>query len=179
MELNLNWIQIALIILGIIILLLIINWATKPTVVVQPFTQQEDYHHLSNHQPMFDDLAGLMPPMAPPPHGYHPAPPPKNAVSGSGSAILYYFYNPRCGHCSRFTATWNDFTNQLQNVPGLIIRSVDVTRPENKDLASHYDAKATPTILLVTPNNQIVKFQGARTLDNLRKFVQSHLASTR
>ena len=88
--------------------------------------------------------------------------------------ILYYHYNPNCGACKNFTPVWNEISNKLQNIPGISVRAIDSTRPENETLTFYYNITQTPTIILVTPNKNI-EYTGDRNAADIYDFIINSL----
>jgi len=76
--------------------------------------------------------------------------------------ILYYFYSVHCPACTNFIPIWNDLVEKLGKVKNLTTRPVDVSKPENENLAFYYNISYTPTIILVTPNKTL-EYSGNRT----------------
>lgn len=83
--------------------------------------------------------------------------------------ILYYFYNPGCIHCKQFNPVWNAITSKLN--PNIItVRAIDGTKPENDDLTFYYNLTGYPTVVLVTPIDNI-EYDGDRSSDDLYNFI--------
>lgn len=87
---------------------------------------------------------------------------------------LYNFYSPDCGWCKKFMPVWDELANGLQGIGALAIKKVDVTKPENENLAFYYNVSAYPTIILVTPNRNM-EYTGDRTAKDLGNFVLKHI----
>jgi thiol-disulfide isomerase/thioredoxin len=84
--------------------------------------------------------------------------------------VVYYFYNPSCPACTHFFPSWNKVVNKLKNAPELTFQEVDITKPENENLAFYYNIKKTPTVILVTSQKDI-EYSGDRSPDDLYNFI--------
>lgn len=83
---------------------------------------------------------------------------------------LYYFHDPKCGGCRKFTPIWNEISARLKSVPGISLRMIDNSKLENETLSFYYNIIRTPTIILVTPDKSI-EYNGTRTADNIHQFI--------
>ena len=92
---------------------------------------------------------------------------------------LYNFYSPKCGWSVKFMPDWNKVANQLNNSSeqssDISVKSIDVTKPENENLAFYYNITAYPTIILTTPNRNI-EYSGDRSPNDLINFVKTTMA---
>lgn len=86
------------------------------------------------------------------------------------SFILYNFTSPNCPYCRAFEPIWQNLTEQLESLPNIETQKVDITQPENENLAFYYNVENVPTIILVTPNST-VEFSGPRTLRDIQNFI--------
>ena len=151
---NLSIEKILLLVLAIVVIIVLLNWLFSPT--VQPF------------QPV------LLPPMPPSPNSFQvPDNFPNYLDKQDLPFILYYFYNPNCPHCKRFTPAWNELSDGLQGNDKVAPRAVDSTNPENENLVFYYNITRFPTIILITPNKNI-EYVGNRSVDDLQKFLSEN-----
>ena len=81
---------------------------------------------------------------------------------------LVYFYMNGCGHCKKFTPTWDQFASGYSG--SLKIRKVE--RADAEDELNKYDIKGFPTVLLLDGNGGKKEFDGDRTIPGLTSFVQ-------
>lgn len=90
------------------------------------------------------------------------------------SNILYNFYSPKCPHCQKFSTTWQEIEAKLSNNKNIITRAIDVTLPENDNIAFYYNVTQLPTLILATPDKNI-EYTGDRTLNNIYDFVVNNI----
>jgi thiol-disulfide isomerase/thioredoxin len=90
--------------------------------------------------------------------------------------ILYYFYSVHCPACTNFVPIWNQVVEKLGKIKNLTTRPVDVSRPENENLAFYYNVTYTPTIILVTPNKTL-EYSGNRTVSDIYNFVMNNISN--
>ena len=82
---------------------------------------------------------------------------------------LVYFYMNGCGHCKKFTPTWDQFASGYNG-------NLKVRKVERNDAGSEldtYQVKGFPTVLLLDGNGGKKEFQGDRTIQGLEAFIQS------
>ena len=84
--------------------------------------------------------------------------------------VLVKFFAPWCGHCKRLAPTYEEFSNvAATEFPELTVAEVDCT--QNDDICGH--VQGYPTVILYRGAKQ-VEFEGARTIEALRKFIQEN-----
>nr|WBF70821.1 thioredoxin domain-containing protein [Megavirus caiporensis] len=88
--------------------------------------------------------------------------------------MLYYFHAPSCVHCRNFNPAWEMLRQRLEGSRGISTAKVDATKPENENLVFYYNVSAFPTIILITPD-QNIEYNGNRTPDDLHNFVVAHI----
>ena len=87
-----------------------------------------------------------------------------------GKPVLVKFFAPWCGHCKRLAPTYAEFSDlAATEFPELTVAEVDCT--QNDDICGHI--QGYPTVILYRGAKQ-VEFEGARTIDALRKFIQDN-----
>ena len=82
---------------------------------------------------------------------------------------LVYFYMNGCGHCKKFSPTWDQFASRYSG-------NLKVRKVERSDAGSEldtYQVKGFPTVLLLDGNGGKKEFQGDRTIQGLESFIQS------
>ena len=82
---------------------------------------------------------------------------------------LVYFYMNGCGHCKKFTPTWDQFSQGYNG--DLNIRKVE--RADAGDELDKYQIKGFPTVLLLDGNGGKKEFDGERTIQGLESFLQN------
>lgn len=66
-------------------------------------------------------------------------------VLDSSQAVLLDFWAPWCGHCTRLSPILDEVAGEL----GDQVKVVKVNVDENRDLASQYNVKSLPTLLVM------------------------------
>ena len=82
---------------------------------------------------------------------------------------LVYFYMNECGHCKKFSPTWDQFASNYRG-------NLKVRKVERNDAGSEldtYQIKGFPTVLLLDGNGGKKEFQGDRTVQGLELFAQA------
>ena len=88
-----------------------------------------------------------------------------------GKPVFVKFGAPWCGHCKRLSPTYEEFSNvAATEFPELTVAEVDCT--ENREICKH--VQGYPTVILYKGEKQ-VEFEGARTIDALRVFIQAQI----
>lgn len=87
--------------------------------------------------------------------------------------VLVNFYAPWCGHCRKFEPAYRDLAKQLRHVSSLKIAKIDATRNEVEGVS----ISGFPTVLLFPahsgPPKTQVRYQGARTAEDLARWLHS------
>lgn len=87
------------------------------------------------------------------------------------SKSLFYFYRPTCGHCTKFSPVWDEFTrNVKQNIQ---LHKVNCDDPSQSFIckeAAKYGMRGVPSIMLVDGEKRTF-FNMERTVANLLKFI--------
>ncbi|KAK9505131.1 hypothetical protein O3M35_009257 [Rhynocoris fuscipes] len=86
------------------------------------------------------------------------------------------FYAPWCGHCQRLAPTWEAVGGAYVNSKFVTIAKIDCT--VNRDACKSYDIKSYPTLLWIEDGRKIDKYQGPRTLDDLKNYIVEMLGGT-
>lgn len=79
--------------------------------------------------------------------------------------------NFRCGHCTKFKPTYAALAQRYASRSNLIVAQIDATA---NDIPKGFEVTGFPTIYLVPMNNQPVKYEGNRDIDDLVKFIENH-----
>lgn len=86
---------------------------------------------------------------------------------------LVYLYMEGCGHCERFSPTWQKFENEYgaeYSKRGIKLVSYEASSTE----AKNYDVRGFPTVMLYKGSSMVSTFEDSRTIPSLRAFVDSH-----
>ena len=93
----------------------------------------------------------------------------------AGPSELIFMHMNGCGWCVRFMPDWDAFASKYSatfaevNLTVRKIEASDRAAAKYKEHVSGY-----PTVLLVKPDNTVIKFDGERTADGLVRFVQAN-----
>ena len=85
-----------------------------------------------------------------------------------GQKILTFYYSPTCGHCRAFENTWKDFKKIADK---LSVGTAEINCLENETACQNI--QAFPTLILEN-NGKQTKFNEARSIENLTKFIQNN-----
>lgn len=82
---------------------------------------------------------------------------------------LYYFHMNGCGHCKKFSPTWDQFASKYNGN----VQLKKLERAEAGGLLEKYEIQGFPSIILVDDKGQKKEFNGDRTVSGLESFVQN------
>lgn len=93
----------------------------------------------------------------------------KEHMTGEPTTVTLY-YSPSCGHCKAFRGTWNKFAKYLHN------NMSDKVKVEEVDCSNGdcQQIEGVPIILLHRSNNDVVRYVGDRSYDNLVDFINKN-----
>merc|ERR1711941_206647 len=84
--------------------------------------------------------------------------------------VLVEFYAPWCGHCKQLVPIWDKLGEKYADHESIVIAKMDSTANELEEVK----VQGFPTIKLFKKGtNEIVDYNGDRTLDGLVKFIDS------
>lgn len=100
----------------------------------------------------------------------------KSLVFDQPKDVFLEFYAPWCGHCKKLSPTWDELGAKYKD-SNTIIAKIDATANE-LDVAG-LQAKGFPTLYWIPGDKSKapIKYEGARELDDLVKFVDNHSSS--
>jgi len=84
--------------------------------------------------------------------------------------VLVEFYAPWCGHCKQLAPIYEQLAENFKSKSDVIVAKMDSTVNELEDIK----IQSFPTIKLFTKDNQVIDYNGERTLDGLTKFLESN-----
>lgn len=85
--------------------------------------------------------------------------------------VLVEFYAPWCGHCKQLTPIYDQLGENFKNRPEFVVAKMDSTVNELEDIK----IQSFPTIkLFPRGTDEVIDFNGERTLEGLTKFLESH-----
>ncbi|CAF0781800.1 unnamed protein product [Adineta steineri] len=87
---------------------------------------------------------------------------------------VVFFYAPWCGHCTNFKPTYMKLAQRYTSQSNLILTQIDASA---NDIPSGFEVTGFPTIYFVPMNNQPVKYEGNRDINDLVNFIDKNLQS--
>jgi len=94
--------------------------------------------------------------------------PSPSAMTSDNSTKLVYFYMNGCGHCNKFTPTWDKFCSANSSS----IKTYKFEQAQVKEQITTYAISGFPTILLLDKNNaKIDEYNGERSVEALTSYV--------
>jgi thiol-disulfide isomerase/thioredoxin len=97
--------------------------------------------------------------------------PSPSAMTSDNSTKLVYFYMDGCGHCNKFTPTWDKFCSANSTS----IKTYKFEQAQVKKQITTYAISGFPTILLLDKNNaKIDEYNGERSVEALTSYVNGH-----
>jgi protein disulfide-isomerase A1 len=90
-------------------------------------------------------------------------------VKDTSKMVLVEFYAPWCGHCKQLSPIYDELATNFKDNADIVVAKMDSTVNELEDVK----VQSFPTIKLWTKDNQIIDYNGERTLEGLTKFINS------
>jgi len=88
----------------------------------------------------------------------------------AGKHVLVEFYAPWCGHCKQLAPIWDQLGEAYKDNADIVIAKMDSTGNELENVK----VQGFPTIKLFKKgDNQIIDYNGQRTLEGFKKFLDS------
>lgn len=79
------------------------------------------------------------------------------------------FYAPWCGHCQKLAPVWEALAATFEHDPSLKVSKVDCTA--NRHTCNEFEVKAYPTLLWVEDGKMVEKYQGGRSHEELKEYL--------
>jgi len=83
--------------------------------------------------------------------------------------VLVEFYAPWCGHCKQLAPVWEELAEAYKDHETIIVAKMDSTVNELENVK----VQGFPTIKLFKKSNEVVDYNGQRTLEGLKNFLDS------
>jgi len=85
-------------------------------------------------------------------------------------SVLVEFYAPWCGHCKQLAPIYDELGTKFEEDSSILVAKIDATVNE----LEHTKINSFPTIKLYKKgDNQVIDYNGERTLDGLSKFLET------
>jgi len=91
----------------------------------------------------------------------------------AGKSVFLKFFAPWCGHCKKLKPDWDKLMDEFGSSSTQLVADVDCTA-EGKPLCDENGVKGYPTLKWGDPSD-LQDYQGGRTFDDLKKFVEENL----
>jgi protein disulfide-isomerase A1 len=97
----------------------------------------------------------------------------KDIIEDDTKDVLVEFYAPWCGHCKKLAPIYDELGSLYSQIPSVVVAKIDATA---NDVPPKLNIRGFPTILLFKAGQKDVpvEYQGARTLDDMAKFIHTH-----
>lgn len=85
--------------------------------------------------------------------------------------VLVEFYAPWCGHCKQLAPIYDELGEAFKDRDDVVVAKMDATANE----LEHTKVNSFPTIKLYKKeSNEVVEFAGERTLEGMKKFIETN-----
>ncbi|CDR97960.1 protein disulfide-isomerase, putative [Babesia bigemina] len=99
-------------------------------------------------------------------------------VNNATRPIMLMIHSPFCEHCKKFMPVYTAFGESM-GTDGRVIVAL-LNGDGNESSLDHIQWTAYPTVLLIQPGStEVVTFDGKRTLEDLKEFVEKHCPDER
>jgi len=95
-------------------------------------------------------------------------------VVGKGDTFIK-FYAPWCGHCQKLAPAWDELAAGLKGDKDVKIAKVDCT--QHQAVCQEHEVRGYPTLLYFRAGRKIETYKGARSLADLKSFVNTQKAA--
>lgn len=79
------------------------------------------------------------------------------------------FYAPWCGHCQKLVPIWKELANSFKFDTSIKISEIDCTTQHL--ICNEFEVKAYPTLLWIVDGKKIEKYEGTRSHEELKLFI--------
>ncbi|CAH0559393.1 unnamed protein product [Brassicogethes aeneus] len=86
------------------------------------------------------------------------------------------FYAPWCGHCQNLAPVWESLAKSMEFEEDVTIAKVDCT--QNREICNRYEVKGYPTLLWIEDGKKLDKYQGQRSHENLKAYVNEKMGGS-
>jgi len=93
-----------------------------------------------------------------------------------GSAWLVLFYAPWCGHCKKLAPAYEKVATHYHRASPQRVHVGRIDATQHAGLATQYEIKGYPTLILLRGGERVADYTGARTFEALVDFVDETLA---
>jgi len=94
----------------------------------------------------------------------------------AGKVVFIKMFAPWCGHCKKMKPDWDKLMDEYKDSETQLIADADCTA-DGKPICDANGVKGFPTLKYGDPND-LQDYQGARSYDALKKFVDNELKPT-
>ena len=88
---------------------------------------------------------------------------------GNPKSMIYFHMNG-CGHCKKFTPTWDNFSSKY--VGPLKLMKYE-QKEAGKEMLEKYEIQGFPTVILVDDKGDFKTYEGDRTISGLESFANN------
>jgi len=87
---------------------------------------------------------------------------------------LLKFYAPWCGHCKKLAPTYEKVANYFHRRSEGDVNIAKIDATEHPGLASRFDIKGYPTLMLYRDGAKVADYSGARTFDAIVAWIEQN-----
>ncbi len=170
---GMNTTNVLIIIVIIILIAWLIIWWLNRGKSISTMTSIQDSPTIAVQNPPISNLT-IAPSVTPPTTAPSIMTPDNKPLSYQSSAsachTLYYFYNPRCPHCVKFTPKWNELVQRQRSTSDYNLTPIDTSNPENENLRFYFGVNSVPRIIIVSPDKKFYEYNGPMNIEDIANF---------